>query len=118
MFVVYGWLKEKRPVKPVFNCYCYVCQRAESWEVVRETEWVTFFGMRTIPFLTRDALACGRCADLIPLARTQALRLLRGDDTARSMALVEEFQLASKSEVQRNFLLSMRASREQDKSAA
>ena len=118
MIVIYGWLKEKRPIKAVFNCYCYVCQRTEAWHVVRETEWVTFFGMRTSPFMSKDWLACGRCEDETPLERPHSAGLLRGDDTAKSIARVEQFQLASKSEVQRNFLLSMRAGREPNTPAA
>jgi hypothetical protein len=118
MIVIYGWLKEKRPIKAVLNCYCYVCQRTEAWHVVRETEWVTFFGMRTIPFMSKDSLACGRCEDETPLDRAHSAGLLRGDETAKSIAFVEEFQLASKSEVQRNFLLSMRAGREPSTPAA
>jgi hypothetical protein len=118
MIVIYGWLKEKRPVKSVFDCYCYVCQGTESWQVLRETEWVTFFGMRTIPFLSKSSLACSRCEDQTPLDRAHASRLLRGDETAKSVAFVEEFQLARKSVVQRNFLLSMRASREHRTPAA
>ena len=118
MIVIYGWLKEKRPIKAVLNCYCYVCQRTEAWHVVRETEWVTFFGVRTVPFMSKDWLACGRCEDEMPLVRAQSAGLLRGHDAANSIALVEEFQLASKSQVQRNFLLSMRAGREPSTPAA
>ena len=112
MIFIYGWLKEKRLVKPVLNCYCYVCQRTESWGVLRETEWVTFFGMRTIPFLSKDALACTRCGDHTPLDKAHSARLLRGDGLNKSEAFVEQYQLARKNDVQRNFLLATRASRE------
>lgn len=115
MIFIYGWLKEKRLVKPVLSCYCYVCQRTESWGVLRETEWVTFFGMRTIPFLSKDALACTRCGDHTPLERAHSTRLQRGEQLDQTEAFVEQFQLARKSEVQRNFLLATRAGREQDR---
>ena len=118
MIVIYGWLKEKRPIKAVLNSYCYVCQRTEDWHVVREVEWVTFFGMRTFPFMSKDWLACGRCEDGMPLARAHSASLLRGDSAASSTALLAEFQLASKSQVQRTFLLSMRAGREPSRPAA
>ena len=111
MIVIFGWLKEKRPIKPVFSCYCYVCQRTGRWVVLRETEWVTFFGMRTIPFLSKDALACARCGDHTPLDKAHSTRLLQGD-SGKHEELVEAFQLARKNEVQRNFLLATRASRE------
>jgi hypothetical protein len=118
MFVIFGWLKEKLPVKPVLNCYCYGCQRTSSWEIWRETEWVTFFYMRTIPFLSKDALACPGCKDSIPVQKRQSAALLRGEQETAFVKQLEEHQLSGKSEVQRNFLLSMRSSRESATDAA
>lgn len=112
MIVIFGWLKEARPVKTVLECHCYVCQRNSSWELWRETEWVTFFGVRTIPFLNKDALACSRCGVHTSIDRSHSRRLIDGNDTEGTTAFLEKFQLAGKSEVQRNFLLATRAARE------
>lgn len=112
MFVVFGWLKETRPVRPLLDCYCYVCQRGTSWELWRETEWVTLFRMRTLPFLSKDSLACSRCGDEAPLARPHSQRLQSGDALADAPGFLENHQFASKTEVQRNFLRSSRSVRE------
>jgi hypothetical protein len=113
MIIIFGWLKETKPVKPLLDCYCYVCQRKSSWELWRETEWVTFFGMRTLPFLSKDSLACSRCGDETPLERSRSQRLQRGGAApSEAAAFLEGHQLSGKSEVQRNFLLSVRAERE------
>lgn len=114
MIIIFGWLKETRPVKPVLDCYCYVCQRKSSWEIWRETEWVTLFGMRTLPFLSKDSLACSRCSDQTPLDRTRSQQLQRGEGASGTVAFLEKYQLGSKSEVQRNFLLSARSARESE----
>lgn len=112
MFVMFGWLKETRPVKPLLECYCYVCQRSTSWELWRETEWVTLFRVRTLPFLSKDSLACGRCGNGAALARAHSQRLQKGEALAEAPAFIEGHQFASKSEVQRNFLRSTRVARE------
>jgi hypothetical protein len=113
MMIIFGWLKEKQPVKPVLSCYCYTCQRTTSWELWRETEWVTFFGMRTLPFLSKDELSCPRCGDRTVVSKSQSAQLLKGGQTAHFAAYLEKHQLAGKSEVQRKFLLSMRSAREE-----
>jgi len=112
VIVIFGWLKETRPVKAVLECYCYVCQRKSSWELWRETEWVTLFGMRTLPFISKDSLACSRCSDQTPIDRNQSRQLLQGDEPLQTALFLEKYQLSSKSDVQRNFLLSARAARE------
>lgn len=112
MIIIFGWLKESRPVKPLLECYCYVCQRNSRWELWRETEWVTLFGMRTLPFLSRDSLACPLCGDATVLEPSHSQRLQRGEVPSEVAAFLERHQLAGKSDVQRNFLLSARAARE------
>ena len=111
MFVVSGWLKEKRPIRPLHGCYCYVCQRTSRWILIRETEWVTFFGMRTIPFVNKDSICCERCVDEFELSSQEARTLLASTASAFADA-VEARQLSTKTDVQRNFLLAARAGRE------
>lgn len=111
MFLIYGWLKEVKPVKWVMECYCYVCQRNSEWHVCRESEWVTFFGVKTIPFLSKEFLVCARCADDLLLQKSTARQLMAGQGIEAAIANLEQHQLASKTEVQRNFLLSSRSAR-------
>lgn len=118
MIVIFGWLKEKRPVTTVLQCYCYVCQRKSEWEILRETEWVTFFAVRTIPFLSKEFLACGRCGDETAINKAEARSLLTGNSASEMIHRLEEVQLANKNEVQRNFLLSARATRESEAAGA
>lgn len=117
MIIIFGWLKEKRPVKPMLECYCYVCQRKSSWDLWRETEWVTLFGVRTVPFLSKDSLVCSRCNDQAPIERAHSQQLQNGDGS-RTTEFLENHQLANKNDVQRNFLLAARAARESAVSSA
>jgi len=118
MFVVFGWLKEERPVRPLLDCYCYVCQRKTAWMLWRETEWVTLFRMKTLPFLSKDSLACERCGDEVALAGEHSRRLQGGEPHQETAAFLERHQFASKTEVQRNFLVSTRAMREREEAAS
>lgn len=111
MIVIFGWLKEKTPVRPVLDCYCYVCQRESPRELWRETEWVTFFGARTLPFLSKYSLVCSRCDDETPIDHVH-LKQLQCGEVAGTVAHLEKHQLANKNDVQRNFLLAARAARE------
>jgi hypothetical protein len=115
MFVVYGWRKEAQPIKQVVDCYCYVCQRHTAWHIWRESEWVTLFGMKTLPFVSRDALVCARCEDALSVPKRESRQLLSGDGAAKAVASIERHQLASKTEVQRNFLLAARSARESER---
>jgi hypothetical protein len=118
MIAIYGWLKEKRPIKPLFSCYCYVCQCRTDWHLLWETEWVTFFGMRTLPFMNRNSIACPRCEDEVSITSAEARTLCAGSGFERTVADLEKHQLSSKSDVQRNFLLAARAAREDGRTPA
>jgi hypothetical protein len=112
MFVIYGWRKEAQPVQRVVACYCYVCQRRSDWHLWRESEWVTFFGIKTIPFASKEALVCARCEDHMPVPKAQSKQLLSAEGAALATTRLEQYQLASKTDVQRNFLLATRTTRE------
>lgn len=68
--------------------------------------------MRTLPFLSKDFLTCSRCRDFIPVDRRESAVLLGGGTGQGFVQRLETYQLAGKSEVQRNFLLTMREGRE------
>ena len=110
MIIIYGWRKETKPVAQIASCYCYGCQREKTWEHWRETEWVTFFGMKTIPFLDKRYATCPGCRDSIQLKGK--LRQVFTPETDRRIVeeAIESHQLANKSEVQKRFLRAHRES--------
>ena len=113
MFIMFGWVKEAKKIGPALNCHCYRCQNTRTWEYWKENEWVSFFTIKTIPFLSKSYIVCSTCREAIALDSARA-RLV---GTLESEPLLAEFlekhQLAQKSPVQRNFLL---AQREQNQS--
>ena len=57
MFIIFGWVKEVKEVGPALDCHCYRCQRKRTWEHWKEIEWVSFFLIKTIPFIMLFARA-------------------------------------------------------------
>jgi hypothetical protein len=112
LFIMFGWVKETNEVGPVADCYCYRCHRTRTWEHWKETEWVSFFTVKTIPFISTAHVVCGGCRESVQLGGPYT-KLLREERRAKLVTFLEEHQLAQKSEVQRNY---MRAQREQNES--
>ncbi|MDR3479903.1 MAG: hypothetical protein P4L91_04240 [Burkholderiaceae bacterium] len=113
MLIMFGWVKEAKEVGPALDCYCYRCHRKRTWEHWKETEWVSFFTIKTIPFLSKTHVVCGGCREPVQLDRERANFLANREHLPRLAVFLEERQLAGKSEVQRNY---MRAQREQNES--
>jgi hypothetical protein len=109
MFIIFGWVKEAKAVRPVVDSYCYHCQRQRTWDLWRETEWVSFFAVKTIPFLWKNFIVCGGCDDTIQLDDARYRQLAEETPSAELIAFLEEHQLSQKNELQRNFLRSIRA---------
>jgi hypothetical protein len=108
MIVMFGWVKERRAVGSGLTCYCYRCQRARDWEHWKETEWVSFFMIKTIPFLSKNFVVCTACREPIELDRKSSRQLGPAGNHSELAKHLEEHQLAQKSEVQRRFLQSHR----------
>ncbi len=111
VIIVFGWVKEAKEVGPALSCYCYRCQRNRRWEHWRETEWVSFFMVKTIPFLSKSYIVCAACHQIIEPDSGRLRQLERKEQWPSLAAYIEEYQLSGKSEVQRNFLLAQRAQR-------
>jgi len=112
MIINFGWLKETRPIRPIFGSYCYHCQKSTTWHLWRETEWVMFFGIKTIPFLWKNFLVCPGCEYVFHLPWTRYLEI-DSEGTRRAIGdAIEKEQLRPKNELQRRFLLTQRAERE------
>lgn len=114
MFIIFGWLKETKEVGKACACYCYRCQRDRSWEHWKVTEWVTFFTVKTIPFLSKSHVVCGSCRESISLNVSQARYLGSEGGVQKLTEFIEEHQLSQKSEVQRRYLQSQRALNKSD----
>ena len=112
MIVMFGWVKDARQVETGLKCWCYRCQRLRGWELWKETEWVSFFMVKAIPFMSKFHLVCSACRDALAIDAGAARQLATPAALPAIVQQVETLQLASKSEVQRGFLLSQRAQRE------
>ena len=108
MFIVFGWLKDTEEAGSAFDCYCYRCHRQRMWERWKETEWVTFFTVKTIPFLNKTYLLCPACRDPILLDSAHTRLLDSQAQLPELTVYLEELQLAKKTDVQRTYLLAQR----------
>lgn len=80
----------------------------------KETEWVSFFTVKTIPFLSNSFVVCSFCKESVLLTNSQAQLLKDEKRHLQLIAFLEEHQLSKKTAVQRSFLLSQRAQRDSD----
>ena len=109
MIVIFGWVKDAKPIRPVADSYCYHCERKRTWDLWRETEWVSFFAVKTIPFLWKNFIVCSGCGDTVHLNGSPYKDVVERTSSGGLVAFLEEHQLSTKSELQRNFLRSIRA---------
>ncbi len=109
MIVIFGWRKESAPLRSALDAYCWHCHRTSEWSLWRDTEWVTFFYIKTIPFLRKYSLVCSGCRDTIPIDRAHAARIGTGRGQTEFAEFLEARQLAGKNETQRKFLRAMRS---------
>jgi hypothetical protein len=112
MIIIFGWLKETKPVRPLLNSYCYHCQKTTHWHLWRETEWVSFFDIKTIPFIWKNYVVCPGCEYVFPLTWDRYFQISSSSTQKDVAAAIESTQLSGKTELQRNFLLTQRAERE------
>jgi len=112
MIIIFGWMKETKPIRPILETYCYHCQKQATWYLWRETEWVSFFDIKTVPFIWKNYLVCSGCEDVTHLDWPRYLKLSSPGIKAEIAAVLEEKQLKPKNEIQRRFLLTQRAERE------
>ena len=112
MFVMFGWVKDAKEIGSAVRCYCYRCQRVRPWECWKETEWVSFFMVKTIPFLSKTHVVCAACREAFQLDAQRARQLGIATELSRFAEHLENLQLAGKSEVQRAFLKAQREQRE------
>ena len=112
MIIIFGWRKETKPVRALFESYCYHCQKSTAWHLWRETEWVAFFDINTIPFLWKNFLVCPGCEHIYHVEWKRYLQIESPAMHAEISKAIEDGQLSQKNELQRKFLLTQRAERE------
>ena len=108
MLVIFGWVKEATELGAALSCYCYRCQRQRTWEHWKETEWVSFFMVKTIPFLSKTHLVCGGCREAVLLDGARSNMLAKPEQLPQLAGFLEEHQLAGKNPLQRSFLQAQR----------
>ena len=122
MIIIFGWQKIAEPLEIAFENFCINCQKNTEWVDYEEAEWVSFFGVKTIKFKSTRFIHCAGCCDELDLSR-EALKKLNQlydekDQEAKDWilagfsTLIEEHQLASKTETQKAFIRSMREANE------
>ena len=127
MFVIFGWMKTRDSLGAVTSGYCYDCRRTVPWIIGKQTEWVTLYGMKTLPFLAKYYFVCGRCDDNVGLSRAEYWAVDRTmkrsgkiDGAPVHQALVDRIerqQLSDKTEVQMKWMrASLEAERERRES--
>ena len=112
MLMLFGWTKETKEVGQALDCYCYRCQRTRPWEHWKETEWVSFFLVKTIPFMSKNYVVCGACREPIALDRQKVKLIGAATGSSQLADFLDERQLEGKTPVQRGYLLSQRQQRE------
>lgn len=112
MIVVFGWQKTFAPRESLLKTHCHHCNNEVSWRIWHETEWVSLFLVRVLPFLRKYHLACEVCRDSVPLdAKTTRRARNRGAlDPAASrelhdslIKLIEDHQYGGMTEGQRRY---------------
>jgi hypothetical protein len=109
VIIIFGWVKEAKEAGPALDCYCYRCHCKRAWEHWKETEWVSFFMIKAIPFLWKSYVVCAACRQPIELDSMRLRQLGRKEQLPNLAEFIEERQLLGKNEVQRNFLFAQRA---------
>ena len=119
MVINFGWMKETRPLRPLFKSYCYHCSNSVAWHLWRETEWVMFFGAKSFPFLWKNYAVCPGCEFVHHMSWSQYLKLANPNVQRGITRAIEDLQLSTKNDTQKKFLIAQRAEHDaKQKSAA
>lgn len=113
MFVIFNWEITESFRCSIVRTYCFNCQRNSLWDHFEETEWVSFFAIKTIPFLRKSFLISSCCRDKIKLSNRRLNHMLKlkkseahimQKSLKRIKLLIEQHQLSGKTEIQKNFI--------------
>jgi hypothetical protein len=105
MFIIFGWEKTVKPVESVLNTDCFQCRNISKWSIWRETEWVSLFFIKVIPFRNQYHLVCNICNDSVKLSSAMAKDALSPNKRTQELhdllvKSIEEHQFAGLTETQ------------------
>ena len=108
MLIVFGWEKTSKPVESVLKTNCYNCQNKSGWTIWKETEGVSLFFVKVIPFITKYYLCCNLCYDSVPLSAKDARACLNPKKRTRELhdhilGLIDQHQFSGLTENQIKF---------------
>ncbi|WP_392552954.1 hypothetical protein RHO13_03915 [Orbus wheelerorum] len=112
MFIIFGWEKEEYDKINFTQCYCYNCSEVKRWVLHTEVEWVSFFAIKTVPFLIKRNVYCERCGDSINIANLKYMSLNKSP--ALIIDYIECTQFAKKNDTQKSYLIEKRQQSEQN----
>lgn len=118
MIIIFGWEKVAEAIDVAFETYCFHCQKNTEWAHCLESEWVTFFDIRTIRFKKEDFLVCTGCDDDLTLDKRASKKLKELKQVSNLSdkewlingfsSLIEDYQLSTKTEYQKEFIRNAR----------
>lgn len=76
MFIIFGWDKTIKQVESVLKTECFHCKNMAGWSIWKETEWISLFFIKVIPFRSRYYLVCNICNDSISISNSLANEIL------------------------------------------
>lgn len=120
MFVIFGIDKANEPRQPLLDTRCYHCNRNTTWDLYAESEWLTFFFVKTFRIKSKYFLSTQCCSDRVDLdnnTKKKLDRLAHLGETVKAelhdslVSNLEQHQLAGKTEAQMQFIRSMKNAR-------
>lgn len=105
MFIIFGWAKTTKPIESVLKTECFHCKNLSGWSIWKETEWISLFFIKVIPFLNKYHLVCNICSDSISLSNSLAREILNPEKRTSELhdillKNIEEHQFEGMTETQ------------------
>jgi hypothetical protein len=117
MIFIFGLTSKGATDRPLLDTHCYECKRSMTWDLFRDTEWMSAFFVRLLPIKSDYYLRCQGCHESLALSPDEVKGVKQLDSMApeESKALhdklvqrLETQQLSDKTETQREYLKSQR----------
>jgi len=105
MFVIFGWEKTIKPIESVLTTHCYHCNNHAGWSIWKESEWLSLFFIRILPFLSKYYIRCDICGDAADLETSMAKKGLSSSKRTQELhdaflKFIEEHQFEGLTEGQ------------------
>lgn len=108
MFIIFGWEKTVRPLESLITTNCYHCDNVSSWSLWKETQWLSLFFIKVLPFSSKHHLCCDICSNSVPLNNSLATSTLSKSNRnealhAELLSKIEQHQFVGLTEGQISF---------------